>query len=73
MPAAPKLKPPSNGSHSQSISSKPPIETIRREEISKLAYQFWLQRGCPTGSAEEDWYHAERELTRPRRPGSAPP
>jgi hypothetical protein len=33
-----------------------------REAIEKLAYQYWLNRGCPSGSAEEDWYHAERAL-----------
>ncbi len=33
-----------------------------REAIEKLAYQYWLNRGCPSGSAEEDWYQAERSL-----------
>ena len=33
-----------------------------REAIEKLAYQYWLNRGCPSGSAEEDWYQAERAL-----------
>jgi Protein of unknown function (DUF2934) len=33
-----------------------------RESIEKLAYQYWLNRGCPSGSAEEDWYQAERAL-----------
>jgi hypothetical protein len=33
-----------------------------RESIERLAYQYWLNRGCPSGSAEEDWYHAERAL-----------
>ena len=33
-----------------------------RESIEKLAYQYWLSRGCPSGSAEEDWYKAERAL-----------
>ncbi len=31
-------------------------------EISSLAYQFWLERGCPEGCPEEDWFRAEREL-----------
>ncbi len=35
-----------------------------RESIEKLAYQFWVSRGCPAGSAEEDWYEAERALLR---------
>jgi hypothetical protein len=34
-----------------------------REEIAKLAYHYWLQReGRGEGSAEEDWFRAEREL-----------
>ena len=27
-----------------------------------LAYQLWIQRGCPIGSDQEDWYEAERQL-----------
>jgi DUF2934 family protein len=33
-----------------------------RESIEKLAYQYWLNRGCPGGSGEEDWFQAERAL-----------
>lgn len=32
--------------------------------IRELAYQLWKARGCPTGSAEQDWLDAERELSR---------
>jgi len=35
---------------------------IDREAIEKLAYQYWLERGCPEGSAGEDWFRAERVL-----------
>jgi hypothetical protein len=31
------------------------------EEIAQLAYSLWQARGCPHGSAEEDWFAAERE------------
>ena len=31
-------------------------------EIEERAYQSWIERGCPKGSPEEDWYRAEREL-----------
>jgi hypothetical protein len=31
------------------------------EDIAKLAYHFWEQRGRPRGSAEVDWSRAERE------------
>jgi hypothetical protein len=32
------------------------------DEIAALAYAYWLERGCPTGSPEVDWLRAEREL-----------
>jgi hypothetical protein len=31
-------------------------------EIAEAAYRRWVERGCPQGSAEEDWLEAEREL-----------
>ena len=34
-----------------------------REKIALLAYSYWEQRGCQGGSAEEDWYRAERVLS----------
>jgi hypothetical protein len=32
------------------------------EETSKLAYEFFLERGCQHGAHEDDWYRAEREI-----------
>ena len=32
------------------------------EEIARLAYSLWESRGDAPGSAEEDWFRAEREL-----------
>jgi Protein of unknown function (DUF2934) len=32
------------------------------KEIARLAYQRWVEKGCPQQSAEEDWFEAEREL-----------
>ena len=32
------------------------------EAIKLRAYELWIQRGCPDGSADEDWHQAEREL-----------
>lgn len=32
------------------------------EEVRRLAYEYWLARGCPDGSAEEDWFRAEQVL-----------
>jgi hypothetical protein len=36
------------------------LERVRK--IAVLAYQFWLERGCPHGTPEEDWFRAEREI-----------
>lgn len=30
------------------------------EEIQKLAYQFFVERGCDHGYDQEDWLKAER-------------
>jgi len=35
---------------------------IDREEIERLAYSYWQERGCPIGSPDEDWYRAEKDL-----------
>lgn len=34
----------------------------KREEVAKLAYLYWLARGCPEGSPEDDWLRAEQEI-----------
>jgi len=31
-------------------------------EISTLAYQLWLDNGCPVGTDQEDWLRAEAML-----------
>ena len=33
-----------------------------QEEVAALAYSLWQARGCPEGTAEEDWLNAERTL-----------
>ncbi len=40
--------------------SEPPVAP---EMVEAMAYQLWLQRGCPIGTDQEDWYRAEAELT----------
>lgn len=32
------------------------------EEIKRRAHELWIERGCPHGSADEDWHRAEQEL-----------
>ena len=42
--------------------------------IRELAYQLWVDRGCPhDGSAEQDWLEAERRLSEDTYPASDPP
>lgn len=31
-------------------------------KVDELAYQLWQARGCPVGTAEQDWLDAERRL-----------
>lgn len=38
------------------------VRALRGEDIARLAYQIWEERGRPIGSAEADWYEAERRL-----------
>ena len=47
--------------HSTAESAEPAAPT--QDQISKLAYTLWQQRGCPDGSPEVDWLEAEEELT----------
>lgn len=32
------------------------------EQIARRAHELWIKRGCPEGSAEQDWLQAEQEL-----------
>ena len=34
------------------------------QEVAALARALWQARGCPEGRPEEDWFRAERALTR---------
>ena len=31
-------------------------------QIATVAYQLWLEKGCPVGSDQEDWFRAEAML-----------
>ena len=37
-------------------------------EIAAVAYQLWLESGCPVGSDQEDWFRAEAILNLFRGP-----
>ena len=34
----------------------------KQQQTALLAYQFWMERGCPLGSPAEDWFRAELQL-----------
>jgi|HubBroStandDraft_5_1064220.scaffolds.fasta_scaffold1227191_2 hypothetical protein len=38
------------------------LSNEQREQIEKLAYRIWEERGRPVGSPDEDWFSAEQEL-----------
>ena len=32
------------------------------EQIRRLAHKLWVERGCPSDSAEKDWFAAQHQL-----------
>jgi hypothetical protein len=42
--------------------STKPVDPPSHEQIASLAEKYWVARGHPLGSPEEDWLRAEREL-----------
>jgi DUF2934 family protein len=38
------------------------MDALNHQDVAKLAYLFWEERGRPLGSPEIDWSRAEREL-----------
>jgi DUF2934 family protein len=43
-------------------SATPVAVMVSREEVEKLARNYWAQRGYKDGYAEQDWLRAEQEL-----------
>ena len=43
-----------------------------RQRVCERAYELWMERGCPVGSAEEDWFMAEREIEGTKETAEAP-
>lgn len=35
---------------------------MTHDQISRIAYRLWQERGCPAGSPEVDWLRAEAEF-----------
>jgi hypothetical protein len=43
----------------------------RSMSVGELAYLLWQARGCPEGTAEQDWLDAERQLRAKQAPQTA--
>ena len=49
--------------HTQAAAkTRPGIVAPSHEKIATRAHQLWQAKGCPEGSAEEDWLLASEEL-----------
>lgn len=44
--------------------AKPVTNSVKvpHERIAMRAYEKWMKRGCPQGTALQDWVEAEAEL-----------
>jgi hypothetical protein len=40
-------------------------KNVAPEEIALRAYRLWEERGCPSGSPQQDWLRAEAEMRSP--------
>jgi hypothetical protein len=54
--------PPQPAGYARTGSAMPTAPGPTHEEIAKLAYQLWEERGAPIGSPEVDWARAEQAL-----------
>jgi len=48
-------------------------QPLNHDEIARLAYELWQARGCPHGSAEIDWLHAEEQVRKHGNQRKLPP
>lgn len=48
--------------HTQAATIGHGIAAFGHNDIAALAYELWQARGCPSGSSEEDWFHAAEQL-----------
>jgi Protein of unknown function (DUF2934) len=46
---------------------------VPHERIAMRAYEKWMKRGCPQGTALQDWVEAEAELVAEMSRGSSMP
>ena len=59
----PKLRTPATGVlETSALAAGVGADPSAASAISRRAYELWVERGCPEGSPEQDWYKAESEL-----------
>src|ERR1700744_4990476 len=46
------------------------VHAFPHDDIAARAYSLWEERGCPDGSADEDWFQAVKELRSLASPGA---
>ena len=51
-----------NGGAGVAIAEQAHSSDLEDQEVASLAYSYWLARGCPEGSPEEDWFRAAQEV-----------
>src|ERR1019366_812459 len=50
------------GSPAELTADASSLAPVNESDVAELAYQRWVERGCPQGCPEDDWYEAERDL-----------
>jgi len=46
--------------------------TVDESEVAAVAYQLWVEDGCPSGSDKQYWFRAETALKSALAPPSLP-
>jgi hypothetical protein len=54
---------PANNAINESVKTAA-TASVTESEIAALAYQLWLDNGCPVGSERECWFRAEAMLNK---------
>jgi hypothetical protein len=44
---------------SERVKTAATVSPPTNNQIAPIAYQLWLDKGCPVGSDQEDWFRAE--------------
>ena len=48
--------------HKAQRSGSIPIAVLRHEDISKRAYEIYVENGCKEGNSDQNWLQSEQEL-----------